>query len=103
LLVLAVDLPLVDAAVLRRLIEARDPRAYATAFVHADGTVEPLCSIWEPAAHAIVRARAQKSRLSLRTVLEEATVRRVALEDSGWLQSVNSPGDYARLRSRLDL
>jgi molybdopterin-guanine dinucleotide biosynthesis protein A len=103
LLVLAVDLPLVDAVVLRRLIAARDPRAHATAFVHADGTVEPLCTIWEPAAHAIVRARAQKSRLSLRTVLEAEAIRRVPLEDSDCLQSVNTPADYARLRLRLDL
>ena len=103
LLVLAVDLPLVDTAVLRRLIAARDPGAHATAFVHSDGTVEPLCTIWEPAAHAIVRARAQKSRLSLRTVLEETAIRRVPLEDSACLQSVNTPEDYARLRSRPDL
>jgi molybdopterin-guanine dinucleotide biosynthesis protein A len=103
LLVLAVDLPLVDAAVLRRLIGARDPRAHATAFVHADGTLEPLCTIWEPAAHAIVRARAQKSHLSLRTVLEETAIRRVPLEDSASLQSVNTFADYARLRSGLEL
>jgi molybdopterin-guanine dinucleotide biosynthesis protein A len=103
LLVLAVDLPLVDAAVLGRLIAARDRQAPATAFVHADGTVEPLCTIWEPAAHQIVRARAQKSHLSLRTVLEEAATRRVPLKDSACLESVNTPADYARLRSRLDL
>jgi molybdopterin-guanine dinucleotide biosynthesis protein A len=103
LLVLAVDLPLVDAAVLRRLVAARDPQALATAFVHADGTVEPLCTIWEPAAQTIVRARAPKAPLSLRTVLEESAIRRVQVEDSAWLQSANTPADYARLRTRLDL
>ena len=42
LLVLAVDLPRVDASFVRLLLEARDSTRFATAFTHSDGTVEPL-------------------------------------------------------------
>jgi molybdopterin-guanine dinucleotide biosynthesis protein A len=103
LLALAIDLPLVDAGVLRRLIDARDPAGIATAFVHSDGTLEPLCTIWEPVAREIVQAGARKSRLSLRKVLETAAIRRIPLADSGCLQSVNAPEDYSRLRSQVDV
>jgi molybdopterin-guanine dinucleotide biosynthesis protein A len=99
LLVLAVDLPLVDAAVLERLIAARDPEALATAFVHADGTVEPLCTIWEPAALDRLRAGARNPDLSLRKVLEADTTRRVSLEDAACLKSVNTPEEYAAVSS----
>jgi molybdopterin-guanine dinucleotide biosynthesis protein A len=99
LLVLAVDLPLVDVPTLRTLVSARDPEAIATAFAHPDGMVEPLCTIWEPAAHEVLLARAQKSLVSLREVLESEPIRRVPLEDPACLQSVNTPVDYARLRS----
>jgi molybdopterin-guanine dinucleotide biosynthesis protein A len=103
LLVLAVDLPSVDTSTLRTLVAARDPAALATAFAHPDGTIEPLCTIWEPSAYAIVLARTRKSHLSLRRVLETEAIRRVPLQDSDCLQSVNTPADYTRLRSRLDL
>src|SRR5690606_6747637 len=43
-LVVAADLPLVDARTLRARVDARDPLANATAFRHPDGTPEPLCA-----------------------------------------------------------
>ena len=51
-LVLACDLPLLDAATLRRLIGARRAGCYATA-VHVEGRrwPEPLCTIYEPRAY----------------------------------------------------
>jgi molybdopterin-guanine dinucleotide biosynthesis protein A len=99
LLVLAVDLPLVDAAVLERLIAARDPQALATAFVHADGTIEPLCTIWEPTAEDKLRAGARQPTLSLRKVLEGDRTRRVSLQDTACLRSVNTPKEYAAVSS----
>jgi molybdopterin-guanine dinucleotide biosynthesis protein A len=103
LLAVAVDLPLVDAPLLESLLASRDRLVIATAFEHADGTLEPLCTIWEPAARAILRARAQISPASLRRVLEEAQIRGIRPPDPARLRSINTPEDYARLRSRLDL
>jgi molybdenum cofactor guanylyltransferase len=103
LLVLAVDLPLVDAHVLRLLLEARDPSALATAFEHPDGTLEPLCTVWEPAAEPILRARARNSNVSLRRVLESSTVKRVRPPDPVVIRSVNTPDDDAELRGMTEL
>jgi molybdopterin-guanine dinucleotide biosynthesis protein A len=96
-LVLAVDMPRVDEPLLRLLLDARDPRALATAFEHSDGTLEPLCTVWEPAAHAILRAGAQNSNLSLRRVLESSTVQRIRPPEPERLRSINTPADHAEL------
>jgi molybdopterin-guanine dinucleotide biosynthesis protein A len=103
LLVLAVDMPQVDAPLLRRLIESRNAGSVATAFVHADGTLEPLCTIWEPAAQAILRERARNSNVSLRSVLESSTVCRVVPPVPASIRSVNTPQDYAALRRRNEV
>ena len=50
-LVVACDLPLLDAGTLDELIAGRDPTRVATAFRSAhDGLPEPLCAIYEPAS-----------------------------------------------------
>lgn len=103
LLVLAVDLPCVDEATLRSLLESRDRAASATAFQHPDGTLEPLCTLWEPAALEILRARAQNRSVSLRRVLEGTAVRRLTPPDPRSIVSVNSPADYAALRDARQL
>lgn len=103
LLVLAVDMPLVDAPLLGLLVDARDPALLATAFEHADGTLEPLCAIWEPAADRRLRTRARNSRFSLRKVLESSPIRRVKPPDPACLQSVNTAVDWAALRGRREL
>jgi molybdopterin-guanine dinucleotide biosynthesis protein A len=103
LLVLAVDLPLVDVHVLHLLLEARDPSGLATAFEHPDGTLEPLCTVWEPAAQPILRARARNSNVSLRRVLESSTVKRIKPLDAACIRSVNTPDDDAELRGMLEV
>lgn len=49
-LVVACDLPLLDAAALAYLIDQRDGTRLATAFSGSEGLPEPLAAIWEPAA-----------------------------------------------------
>lgn len=60
-LVLACDLPLLDTATIRYLIEHRNPSAVATAFRQPPapgekdmGFPEPLISIWEPRAYPVL-------------------------------------------------
>ncbi|HLF09607.1 MAG TPA: NTP transferase domain-containing protein, partial [Gammaproteobacteria bacterium] len=73
-LTLATDLPLVGPALLGELIQQRAPEALATAFRHPDGTPEPLCTIWEPAARARLLGRARTGDHSLRRLLEDSAV-----------------------------
>ncbi|WP_114238338.1 NTP transferase domain-containing protein [Dyella sp. C9] len=101
-LVLACDLPLLDATTLRQLVEARDPTADATAFTSRhDGLPEPLCAIWEPSSHALLRERYEagnycprKALLQLRTVLLPAP--------GTALDNVNTPEERVEMEQRLE-
>ena len=97
-LLVAADLPLLDARTLGVLVDARDPSADATAFRHPDGTPEPLCAIWEPRARPAVEAA---PAASLRRVLEAGRVAFAVPPEPARLVSVNTPEDEARVRGRL--
>jgi molybdopterin-guanine dinucleotide biosynthesis protein A len=98
LLVLAVDMPLVDAALLDRLSRRRNVAAPATAFVRAE-VPEPLCAIWEPRAAGIVRARIDRGgSASLRRVLLEERAELVADARVERLVSINSWEEYQAVK-----
>jgi molybdopterin-guanine dinucleotide biosynthesis protein A len=100
-LVVAVDLPLLDAATLERLIGARDPRALATAYRSAeDGLPEPLCAIWEPASRAPLAAFVTGGKSCPRKFLLTHGARLVELACADALANVNTPSDYAAALAR---
>lgn len=100
-LLLAADMPFVDEAMLQMLIENRDTTALATAFRQREGKPEPLCTIWEPGAHAVVRRRERAGERSLSSLLETSTVRWVDPRDAARLASVNTPEELERARAAL--
>ena len=73
-LLVAVDLPLLDRATLGVLTEGRSRQHLATAFRHPDGPLEPLCTIWEPAARPVLERRLERGDASLRRLLEAGPV-----------------------------
>lgn len=101
-LVLACDLPCLDAATLAELIAGRDPTRIATAFKSAsDGLPEPLCAIYEPASRAAVLryvatggACPRKFLLTQEPCLLDATNARA-------LGNANTPQDLAAARTAL--
>lgn len=116
LLVLAVDLPLVDAATIGQLLAGRDPARMATAFGHPDGTIEPLCTVWEPRAAAVIAAGAgartgggaasvggpaaapsPSPSPSLRRILEAGDVALLEPAEPARLASANTPAALAAL------
>jgi molybdenum cofactor guanylyltransferase len=97
-LVLAVDLPFVDAALLGELCAGRKAARLATAFAHPDGTPEPLCTIWEPAARPVLAARVAAGDRSLRRVLEMNPIERLEVSEPGRLRGIDTAADYARAR-----
>ncbi len=100
-LVVAVDLPLLDAATLERLIGARDPAAMATAYRSAaDGLPEPLCAIWEPASREPLAAFVAGGRSCPRKFLLNHAARLVDLATPDALANVNTPSDYADALAR---
>lgn len=100
-LAIACDMPLLDSAALKALVGARDATALATAFEHADGTPEPLCTIWEPSAHEALTLRVAQGDASLKTLLEDERVMRVRAPAEAVLTSANSPEEEKAIRQML--
>lgn len=96
-LVIACDLPFLTDEVLDRLLEERDPAAFATAYTSShDGLPEPLCAVWEPGAAAAIDAFLGTGRNCPRKFLMNHAVRLLEPEDRRALDNVNTPEEYAR-------
>jgi len=99
-LVLACDMPAVEAAALEALVLARDPGRGGTAWRSADrGLPEPLCAIWEPATLARLAAVARESGdapVSPRALLAAADPLLLDAARPAVLDSVNTPADLHR-------
>ena len=101
-LVVAVDMPFLDRGTLMALVDGRNPAALATAFQHPDGTLDPLCAIWEAAAQPALTERIQAGDTSLRRCLEAGQIQVLQPPSSQALISVNSPAEYQDARRRLE-
>jgi molybdenum cofactor guanylyltransferase len=100
-LMLAVDMPLVDGALLEALVAARDRAAVATVFRHADGTLEPLCAIWEPTARDALAQQLAGKDASLRRLLERHRVAGIRPDAPEKLRGGNDPAAFAALIAAL--
>ncbi|MDE2219169.1 MAG: NTP transferase domain-containing protein [Gammaproteobacteria bacterium] len=101
-LVLACDLPFLDAATLQQLIAARDPRRLATAFRSShDGKPEPLCAIFEPASLGPIDAWIAGGQLCPRSFLAAADVALLTLRSPQALDNINTGDEYRAARGRL--
>jgi molybdenum cofactor guanylyltransferase len=102
-LVLAVDLPFLDARTLDALLAARAPDADATAFRSShDGLPEPLCTVYEPRAHAKIAAHIAGGRNCPRKFLINAETRLLDQPDPRALDNVNTLDEYSSAMSALD-
>jgi molybdopterin-guanine dinucleotide biosynthesis protein A len=99
-LVIACDMPRLDAATLRWLVERRDAGREATALRSAaDGRPEPLCAIYEPATLArFHRQVGQGGDPSARSWLAAADALLLDPPQPDVLVNVNTPEDLARIR-----
>ena len=88
-LVVACDLPRLDEATLRHLLDARDPAREATAYLSShDGLPEPLCALWEPASHARLLERVDAGKPCPRKVLIQGNTQLLQpLAPSPWTTS----------------
>jgi molybdenum cofactor guanylyltransferase len=102
-LVLACDLPFLDAATLDDLIGARDPTADATAFKSThDGLPEPLCAIYEPRALAGIDAHLAAGRNCPRKFLINANTVLLTQPNPRALDNVNTVAEYGEAMSALN-
>lgn len=101
-LVVACDLPFIDAATLQHLIAQRDAQRIATAYRSShDGLPEPLCAIWEPAARAPLAAQAMAGLRCPRKFLINADTKLLELPNTAALDNVNTTAELAAAQARL--
>lgn len=99
-LVLACDLPRLDAATLRTLRDAAAEHPGAAALAmrsERDGTPEPLCAVWRAAMRGPIEARLAEDRRCPRRLLLDAGVPLVDAVTPGALANMNAPEDLAAL------
>jgi molybdopterin-guanine dinucleotide biosynthesis protein A len=102
-LVVACDLPFIDDATLRTLIERRDPQRIATAFRSShDGLPEPLCAIWEPAAREPLAAQTGAGLRCPRKFLINADMQLLDLPNAAALDNVNTTAELSAAQARLE-
>ncbi len=99
-LLLAVDLPLLDAATLQNLIARRDPARLATAYRSShDGLPEPLCAIYEPAAMPAIAAWLAAGKNCPRKFLIQSDTLLLDQPNPQSLDNVNTPDELAAATS----
>ncbi len=101
-LVVACDMPRLDAQTLRLLVARRDPSRLATAFRSPyDHRPEPLCAIYEPAIEPALRRALEGGRASARDVLMGNDSLLLDLPDAQALDNANDPAEYEEMRHDL--
>jgi molybdenum cofactor guanylyltransferase len=101
-LVLACDLPLLDAGSLEHLLRARDPARLATAYRSShDGLPEPLCAIYETASAAALTAHLAAGKICPRKFLTSADVKLIDEPNPRALDNINTPEEYGAATAAL--
>jgi molybdopterin-guanine dinucleotide biosynthesis protein A len=102
-LVLACDLPFLDARTLDTLLAARASERVATAFRSShDGLPEPLCAIYEPRAGAAIDSYIAGGRNCPRKFLINANTCLLAQPNPRALDNVNTVAEYGAAMAALD-
>jgi molybdopterin-guanine dinucleotide biosynthesis protein A/molybdopterin converting factor small subunit len=101
-LVLACDLPFLDARTLEHLLRSRRPERQATAYLSShDGLPEPLCAIYEPSSREAIRAHVAGGHDCPRKFLIGADAALLDQPDPGALDNVNTPKEYGAALSKV--
>jgi molybdopterin-guanine dinucleotide biosynthesis protein A len=103
-LVVACDLPLLDAETLQQLISNRDANLMATTFESPyDGLPEPLITIWEPKSFEILLRYLPEGykcpRKVLRNNLDDVKIIKATNPDA--LMNTNTPEDAEKVKQLL--
>ena len=101
-LVIACDMPFLDAATLRQLIEHRSPAHFATAIKSAAKDFpEPLVAIYEPKAYARLLAMLAQGVTCARKFLINSDIRILELMDDLPLSNVNTKEEFEEVKKQL--
>ena len=97
--VLACDLPFVTNETIQALLDHRDPRKTATAFISAqDALPEPLCAIWEGHSFTSILKLFNEGTHCPRKALIKSNAHLIRQNDPHWLDNINTPLEYERIK-----
>jgi len=100
-LVVACDLPLLDQTTIEYLVASRSVKSIATAYQSTtDQLPEPLITIWEPKAYAVMLSFLAQGYSCPRKVLINSNTRILTVPNGDALQNVNTPEDLERMAQR---
>jgi molybdopterin-guanine dinucleotide biosynthesis protein A len=109
-LVLACDLPFIEARTLDYLMSERDPARQATAFRSGhpnnprhNGLPEPLCAIYEPSSREAILAHIAAGKDCPRKFLINADTKLLDQPNPRALDNVNTPEEYGSAMANLNL
>ena len=95
-LVVACDLPNIDATTLSFLLEKSDPKQSFTAFKsNYDGLPEPLCALYRSGSDAIIRRFVEDGIVCPRKILIRSDTQLLEQPDPAALDNINTPDDLA--------
>jgi molybdopterin-guanine dinucleotide biosynthesis protein A len=101
-LIVACDLPLLDAKTIENLVSQRDESVMATAFQSPyDQLPEPLISIWEPGALPFLETALSEGKYSPRNVLMSSKIKMVHTADPSVLVNINTLKDEEKIMQLL--
>ena len=94
-LVLACDLPYLDADTIAHLLAHRDPARIATAYRSShDGLPEPLCAIWEPRSAGLILEYVAAGKSCPRKFLIRSDALLLEQPHPQALDNINTPEEY---------
>jgi molybdopterin-guanine dinucleotide biosynthesis protein A/molybdopterin converting factor small subunit len=109
-LVLACDLPFIEAKTIDYLLSERDPARQATAFRSGhpnnprhNGLPEPLCAIYEPSSRDAILAHIAAGKDCPRKFLINADTKLLDQPNPRALDNVNTPEEYGSAMANLNL
>lgn len=93
-LIMAVDMPYVDAATLKLLLEKRDRAKVATCFYNPErAEPEPLLTVWEDHAYPLLRRYVDAEKFSPKEFLKTHPVQMIQPPNEQTLLNFNTPDD----------
>ena len=103
-LVIACDLPLLNAETIQFLYKKRNVSKIATAYNSpVNEFPEPLIAIWEPRSYSTLLSFLAQGYSCPRKVLINSEIERIEVADAKSLTNINNPDDLKEVKNKLSL
>jgi molybdopterin-guanine dinucleotide biosynthesis protein A len=99
-LVVACDMPFVDAASFELLIQNQNAEKVATTFYNSENNApDPLFTIYEPKAFDLLKEYVKLGNKSPKVFLQNADIQLINLENNSILRNVNTKDEFEKVKA----